>query len=61
MGARATRADYMDRLLEAGLDVYFILTGTRMPMDYAQLSSLECEVIQSLRLLRSDCSYSTDI
>jgi transcriptional regulator with XRE-family HTH domain len=54
LGTRSPRADYLERLSSLGLDVFFILSGERMPIHVTQLSDSEHAVIESLRSLGND-------
>jgi transcriptional regulator with XRE-family HTH domain len=53
-GTRSPRADYLQRLSSLGFDVFFIISGERMPLDESQLSDSEHAVIQGLRSLEHD-------
>ena len=53
-GLRIPRADYLSLIANAGLDVHFIVTGERMPLDGFGLSKTEEAVIKSFRVLQSE-------
>lgn len=54
LGCRSPRADYLERLSNLGFDIFFIVSGKRMPIYVSELSDDEHAVITSLRSFRQD-------
>ncbi|KTC39730.1 Cro/Cl family transcriptional regulator [Pseudomonas sp. ABAC61] len=50
-GDRAPKADYLSRVAARGVDVLYVLTGSRTPIQVGQLSRTEEKVLDCYRAL----------
>ncbi len=50
-GDRAPKADYLSRVAAQGVDVLYVLTGSRIPVHVGHLSQTEEKVLDSYRAL----------
>ena len=50
-GGRAPKADYLSRVAEKGVDILYVLTGSRIPVHVGHLSQSEEKVLDSYRAL----------
>ena len=53
-GDRALKADYLSRVAQRGVDVLYVLTGTRTPTLVDNLTQLEEKVLVNYRGLHKD-------
>ena len=53
-GDRAPKADYLSRVSEHGVDVLYVLTGSRTPTLIDNLSPAEEKILISLRILQKE-------
>lgn len=53
-GDRAPKADYLSRVAQRGVDVLYVLTGTRTPTLVDNLTQLEEKVLVNYRGLHKD-------
>lgn len=59
-GDRAPKANYLSRVAERGVDVLYVLTGTRTPTLVDNLTQLEEKVLVNYRVLHKDDQEAID-
>ncbi|MFP3515323.1 helix-turn-helix transcriptional regulator [Pseudomonas sp. SIMBA_077] len=59
-GDRAPKANYLSRVAERGVDVLYVLTGTRTPTLVDNLTQLEEKVLINYRVLHKDDQEAID-